>query len=194
MLRHAYDPGTPIVARLVTALAVASAARVGDGAMSMTCTVCRHPERAAIEQALIAGDAIRDVARQFALSKDAVMRHKAGHLPVKLVKAQDAKEASQADDLLKEVRLLRGKAVALLLKAEQEGDYRTALQGIREARGCLELLAKLLDAIHDGPTINILISPEWAEVRTVLLTTLAPYPDARQAVAGALAELDRGAA
>ena len=45
-----------------------------------------------------------------------------------------------ADDLLGQVRALRSKAMSILLAAERQGDLRTALAGIREARACLELL------------------------------------------------------
>ena len=45
--------------------------------MSQTCTVCRHAKRWDIEKAIIDGESLRDIARHFRLSKDAVARHKA---------------------------------------------------------------------------------------------------------------------
>lgn len=49
--------------------------------MPRVCTVCRHRERGAIDEALVAGpDSIRDVAGQFRLSKSAVDRHRRRHL------------------------------------------------------------------------------------------------------------------
>lgn len=44
--------------------------------MSMTCTVCRHKDRKAIEHSLIRGDSLRDIALQYKTSKDAVQRHR----------------------------------------------------------------------------------------------------------------------
>src|SRR5438105_1095656 len=49
--------------------------------MSRVCTVCTHAERAAIDAALVAGDASRDVARRFGLSATAASRHRTAHLP-----------------------------------------------------------------------------------------------------------------
>ena len=49
--------------------------------MARTCTVCTHPERVAIDQALVGGEPNRAIARRMALSKDAVARHRASHLP-----------------------------------------------------------------------------------------------------------------
>jgi hypothetical protein len=157
-----------------------------------TCTVCVHDGRAAIDAALVAGTALRDIARHHAVSKDALFRHRSDHIPAQLAKAQDAAEVAQADDLLREVRALRGKAYSLLLKAEAAGDIRTALAGIREARGCLELLAKLLGELDERPTVNILIHPGFQQAQTVILQALEPHPVARVAVADALAALGEG--
>ena len=88
------------------------------------------------------------------------------------------------------MKALHSKAYSLLLQAEQAGDLRTALQGVREARGCLELLAKLEGKVSDAPVVNVLINPEWQNVRAVIVQTLAPYPEARIAVASALSRLD----
>src|SRR6516225_12249357 len=70
--------------------------------MSQTCTVCRHAKRWDIEKAIIDGKSLRDIARHFRLSKDAVARHKA-HLSNTLVKAHEAQEVARADDLLAQV-------------------------------------------------------------------------------------------
>jgi hypothetical protein len=56
----------------------------------------------------------------------------------------------------------------------------------------LELLGKLAGELQSAPQVNILISPEWVRLRTLILEALEPYPDARLAVAGALRRLDGG--
>ena len=70
--------------------------------MPLTCSVCRHPNLADIDSAILRRESLRDIARQFGLSKDAVARHKA-HLPATLVKAQEAQEVARADSLLAQV-------------------------------------------------------------------------------------------
>ncbi len=160
--------------------------------MSRVCTICTHPERALIDAALVRSEPIRDIAGRFGIAKSAVARHKADHLPASLVKARDAVEVTDADKLLRDAGALRAKAISLLLAAERSGDIRTALAGVREARGCLELLAKLLGELRDGPDINITISPAWVNVRAEIVGALASYPEARFAVAGALAALEAG--
>ncbi len=157
--------------------------------MGRICTVCALPadERQAIDTALIAGEPVRAVASRYVtIGRMAVQRHKDEHLSQTLAKAHDAEEVAQADDLLQQVRQLRGKAVSLLLKAEAAGDYRTALAGIREARACLELLLEVEGEINRQPVVNILVSDEWLRLRAVIVGALGSYPEARQAVLGVL--------
>ena len=162
--------------------------------MPRTCTVCAHAERAAVDRALVAGAPLRDIAGQHRLAKSAVARHKADHLPAALAKAKEAQTVADADDLLRQAGALRTKAMSLLLKAEDAGDFRTALAGVREARGCLELLAKLLGELRDEATVNITITAAWVEVRAAVMAALVPYPEARAAVAKRLVAIEAGEA
>ena len=156
--------------------------------MPRTCTVCSHPEREVIDRQLVEGIAFPALVAEYRVSKDALSRHKANHLPAKLVLAEKAEEVAQADDLLDQVRDLQGRALAILDKAEATGELRTALSAIREARGNLELLAKLLGELSDAPQINLTVSPEWLELRTTIITALDPHPQARESVLRALDE------
>ena len=108
-------------------------------------------------------------------------------------KAQEAQEVAQADNLLEQVQNLQAKALSILAKAEAAGDLRTALQGIREARSCLELLAKLQGELQQEGTVNITLAPEWLELRTVILQSLEPWPEARLAIAQAVKEVEGNA-
>ncbi len=51
--------------------------------MPLTCTICRHKARMAIELQLGGGDTLRDVARQHHTTKDALQRHKHNCMPDK---------------------------------------------------------------------------------------------------------------
>ena len=160
--------------------------------MPRVCTVCTHPERDAINKALVDGTPYRTIAQRFAASPDAVLRHKTEHLPAIMVKSKEAQEEALADDLFAQLKQLRNKAISILLKAESAGDLRTALLGIRESRACIELLAEMEGELNRNPVTNILIAPEWLQVRALLMTALSEYPEARANVARALLEVDRG--
>jgi hypothetical protein len=154
--------------------------------MPRSCTVCEHSKRGEIDRALVGDSSNLSVSSLFGVSESAVRRHKANHLPAKLVMAQAAEEVAQADSLLDQVRDLQSRAYGILDKAEAADDLRTALGAIREARGNLELLAKLLGELDERPQVNILVSPEWLSLRTKLLYSLNPYPEARGSVVRAL--------
>ena len=81
------------------------------------------------------------------------------------------------------------RALSILDTAEGAGDLRTALGGIREARGCLELLGRL-EGDLEPPTVNVMVTQQVIEVQTLILQALAPFPAARMAVADVLAHHD----
>jgi hypothetical protein len=159
--------------------------------MPRSCTVCTHPARAEIDEALVAGVSAAEIAGRYrTIGERAIRRHRSNHLPEKLAKAHEAQAVAQADDLLDQVRDLQERALDILDKAEEAGELRTALSAIREARGNLELLAKLLGELDEHPVTNVLVSAEWVTVRTAMMETLDRYPEARVAVAERLAELE----
>jgi hypothetical protein len=127
---------------------------------------------------------LRDIAGQYGLTKTSLARHKAAHVPAALALAQDAEDVARADDLLAQLRSLQHRSLAILEKAERMGDLKTALAGVREARGCLELLARLLGELDERPQVNIAISAEWVSLRATILRAVAPYPEASTTTTG----------
>ena len=66
------------------------------------------------------------------------------------------------------------------------------MAAVRELRGLVELLAKITGELDERPsvTVNLTASPEWQHLQGVILAALARFPDAREAVAGALLAAD----
>lgn len=160
--------------------------------MARPCTICTHPKRETIDQALVAGITSNTaLASKFGVTEAALRRHGAAHLPARLAQAQEAREVAQADDLLGRVQDLQTRTLTILQAAEAQADLRTALAAIREARGNLELLGKLAGQLHDQEVkVAVLTtSPDWLTLRSAILLALDPYPDARLAVVGALAHV-----
>ena len=161
--------------------------RGGRGSvMPRRCTICHHPDRDDIDQALVRREPFRHIAARFEVSTSALVRHSDDHLPATLLQAHRAADVAHANNILGEVLDLRDHALEILDKAEKVDDLRVACSAIREARGCLELLGKLAGRLQDGPTINVFMSPEWLTIQTAILQALEPHPDARQAVVLAL--------
>ena len=158
--------------------------------MPRTCTICRHAEREAIDSALVERQPFRHIAAQHKVSTSALVRHFDDHLPAALVAAKAAAEVAHADTILDQVQTLRDRALKILDLVEKDKDWRIALGAIREARSCLELLGKLAGELRDGPTINIVVSPEWRQLQALILAALEPHADARLAVVSALTDIE----
>jgi hypothetical protein len=150
------------------------------------CAVCSSPDRDAIDRALIAGESAPRIAAKYRrFNDDTVRRHRNSHLPERLTRAHAIAEVAQADTLLEQVRTLHRRALGILDQSERAGDLRTALGGIREARGCLELLGRLEGELPE-PSIVLLRDPAWLALQATILGALEPFPEARLAVAEAL--------
>ena len=139
--------------------------------MPRTCTICKHRERDAINKALLDGEPLRNIAARTGTSATALHRHKDEHMPATLVKAQEARESAQADDLLAQVRRLQAVTMNILAHAYQAQDLRTALQAVAQARGNLELLGRLAGELEaESVKVNVLVaSPDWLHLRSAIL-------------------------
>jgi hypothetical protein len=154
--------------------------------MPRHCTICDRDDRHVIDQALVQGEAFRNVSQRCSVSTAAIFRHYHAHIPQRLRQADTAQEVSQANTLLAKVVALEADAKRLQGLAEDAGDFKTALQAIRELVRIIELQARPIGELDDSPTVNVLVLPEWQALRGALFQALAPYPDARAAVATAL--------
>jgi hypothetical protein len=123
-----------------------------------------------------------------------LQRHRKEHLPELLSKAYAAEEASRADELLTEVRSLQVRTLLMLQEAERAGDLRTALAAVREPRNNLALLAEMRGELDRRPTINLVVAPEWLELRAVIVGALDAHPGARGDVLRALEGATNGRA
>ncbi len=154
------------------------------------CTVCSHPDREAIDQALAGGSDNATVATAHGLKKDAVRRHRHNHLSAALKAVATRRERAGARKAVDRLEELHVRATALLDTAETEGNMTMTLGAVKELRGLVKDLARLTGEYDDKPTVNVLnvaTSPEWVQLRGAILAALEPFPDAAAAVARAVA-------
>src|SRR3954453_13931849 len=151
--------------------------------------VCAHPDRDAIERAMLAMQPYRRIAPRFGLSERALVRHHDDHLQAAIVKAHRIGEITRADDLVDRIIVLARETQAVLDRAKAAADDERALKAIARAEKQLELQAKLLGQIKEGTTVNVTLSVEWLSIRTLIVGALDRFPDARRAVAAALEEV-----
>ena len=166
--------------------------------MPRACTVCQHPQRPAIEGAVVAGESAPRIAAIHRVSDDAITRHRR-HMLVPLQEAQavraavtadQAEQVQQALNVVQQLKAINSASLAVLREARVCGDGDLALKAVDRVQRQIELQAKLLGDLDERPVVNVLVSSEWVAVRAVLLEALAPYPEARAAVAGRLVALE----
>lgn len=161
--------------------------------MPRRCAICDRSDRAEIDHALTShAQSYRRIASRCNVSDAAVRRHAANHIPDAIAAALEQQQAQivvHGGSLLNQVHDLHARALALLTAAETGNDRRAALAAIREARSCIELLARLQGQLADrsATQVNVVIGADWVRLRTVILTALTSFPEARGAVSGALA-------
>lgn len=129
-------------------------------AVGRPCTVCRHPERGEIEAALGRGEPNRRVAARFRLAESSLRRHLAEHAPRTVALADRA--VARADlkaglELTDQMADLQDRTLAILTKAEDATKLGLALLAIREARGNLELLAKLTGKLRPEVKVDVAV-------------------------------------
>ena len=170
------------------------------------CTVCAHRERAGIDLALARGVSARALAKRYDLNFHAIYRHRKNHLPpqlrAKLLAGPDMDidldklRETESQSLLVNLVALRHRLFASLDVAEENGDGHMVSRVTSQLHKNLEITGSLLGDLGAGQTsiTNILIAPQYVHMRVELVKALAPFPDARQAVAEVLHHIEGEAA
>jgi len=149
--------------------------RIGAPRVSRRCTVCGLSSAGAIAEEIRTGRSARSVAAEFGVNYEAMVRHVRNHLAKRPAKPVP----TEVDDPLEElVAALRDQALAGNPAIVHQ--YRLALQ------------AQAAAANAALPVADLASTSEWIHLRTVILDALAPFPEARVAVAEALVAAGMG--
>jgi len=100
------------------------------------CSICTHPKKRWIDQALLKGLAVAKVARKYGVSSEALRRHKHNHLSKQLVKVEEREGrtfAERFEDLYQRL-------VEITKEAKSTTDK---LACLREERGLLQMAVQL---------------------------------------------------
>jgi hypothetical protein len=156
--------------------------------MPRTCTVCLHPERNAIDEALVARVSRTEIATKYKVGASAVQRHRSNCLSPALFAVAAKREERGAERIVDRLDRVVAKVEAQIDAAEEAGQSVQMLAAAREFRSGLELLARLTGELDERPnvTVNVLASPEVAALASALLSALLPFPEARVAAAAVL--------
>jgi DNA-binding transcriptional MocR family regulator len=162
--------------------------------VTRTCTICNHPERAAIESDIVTGVSNRSIALQYGMSHMSVQRHATEHIARAIAEVKQEQAIQSGSAALD--RMSRGEAIIDEMIKEywsvEKGEVKVpdlTLKALAELRRQVELRAKLEGEL-DEHTITITSIPEWRELRALLLDALSMHPQAKMAVMRALEVYD----
>ena len=168
------------------------------------CQICDHPQREAIDRAILACDSLRKIATMFATDKDAVRRHKTICMkrthttplaPVPVPAYQTSAEVAIAQQNVRSVAqraaALVDKMEALAQQFEDTGDTNGIMKAAKEIREGLRLMAQLSGELSPNQT-NIQVNntpsmreaPEWG----IFIRVIERHPEIRDELNEALLE------
>lgn len=112
--------------------------------MPQPCSICRHPERASIEDLLLRNRlSLRILASRVGVSPWALHRHKA-HLAIEVVKAV---EISGAASILSRVEGILAEVKEITAAAKARKDWPAAIAALREERACIGVIGRVTGEI-----------------------------------------------
>ena len=146
------------------------------GSQTGRCQGRNHPERVRIERFLAAGASIKGAARKFDIDYHALRRHWTNHVSAE-ARASYVAGAGATKDQLEE--FVADESLGLI-------DHYRIVRGA--------LYRGFSAGLQRGPLLNIqnnvLVNPDYARAIARLVSAVAPYPEAREAVIAALRDLD----
>lgn len=178
------------------------------------CLVCVHPQRGEIEAALLKGAGQRAIARQYDVGRGSVQRHATKHLGLATAKASElvqpavvqavqeelthaARAAAAFTESLEHVRSVIQGYMARAVDSDgryqvplEHEETKTLLAAVRTLHSHMQVWARVQEVMHAQAGHDITKAPAWLRFRAALARALAPYPEARAAVAAALRELE----
>jgi len=175
------------------------------GSRTGRCRGCNHLERVRIERLLSAGGSIKGTARKFEIDYHALRRHWMNHVTAEARAtyiagagvAKDQLEEAVADEslaLIDHYRIVRGALYKGMSAACEVSDNNAlALLSGRlheNFRDC----GRLTGEVQRSPLLNVqnnvLINPDYTKAIARIVSAVAPYSEARDAVVAALRDLD----
>jgi hypothetical protein len=128
--------------------------------VSRQCIACTHPERQAIDRAILAGEPKSVISRRWGVPPDSTERHtKSGHVQraEALAAGKVILTPREGDDLLPKLDELITIIRNLMDRCALNGQYMATLGCARELVRIYEFVAKLTGQLDESARINVLV-------------------------------------
>ena len=175
------------------------------GSRTGRCRGCNHLERMRIERLLAAGSSLKGTARKFEIDYHALRRHWLNHVSAEARAAyiagagatKDQLETMIADEslaLIDHYRIVRGALYKGFGAASELGDGNSLALLAGRLHENFRECGRLTGELQRGPLLNIqndvLVNPDYTKAIARIVSAVAPYPEAREAVIAALRDLE----
>ena len=175
------------------------------GSPTGRCQGCNHPERVRIERFLAAGASIKGAARKFDIDYHALRRHWTNHVSAEARASYAASAGATIDQLeqfvadeslglIDHYRIVRGALYKGFTAAVELGDGNSLALLAGRLHENFRDCGRLTGELQRGPLLNIqnnvLVNPDYTRAIARIVSAVAPYPEAREAVIAALRDLD----
>lgn len=157
------------------------------------CVTCAHAQLVAIDADLVAEVPYRQLAKRYGISTRSLLRHKNAHLGREVVALERGVVVPAGESGVARMEALYVGLYDRWVAAIEAKQTGMLLQLSRELRPVIELKAKLTGELDEKPqnlTVNLLANDQFMEAIKAIIETLAPYPEARQALVGRLRVLN----
>jgi hypothetical protein len=150
----------------------------------MSCSICQHPKRPEIDQALVAGSAtLAALGQAYGLSTSALHRHKA-HLQAKCDQAQDRLQDQVRQGCLFWLSQALEMTMQTATAAQTEGNGRLVLKALAQGTRLITLILKQDLRLDSNLVFEMLSSPQWATQAGLLPAEPNLMSMSRQSLAG----------
>lgn len=157
--------------------------------MPRTCYACSHENVEEINEMLLRNVPYKDIAEKYGGSISSYHRHKQHMLDQMRNAPVEIPEVVEPSAVMRRIAELDQRADFLYREAVRTKDLLNAGRFLKEMREIVALYAKLTGELNTAASVvhqHVHINPEWVALRQVMLTALAPYPEARAALIKAL--------
>lgn len=112
------------------------------------------------------GSSLRSISQYYAISYDALLRHKkGGHIPVSLIVERQDKESERGETLSEMARRILQTVIGIMDDSLKEGDRKVALLASKEVREYIRLLDSM---VGDDESASVADDPGWQEIMRLI--------------------------
>lgn len=152
----------------------------------MSCPICQHPQRRAIDQALIAGSTtLAALSQEHGLSP-AALRHHQAHLQANVNRAQAQLQENLRQGCLFYLTQALDMAMQTAVAAQAESNHKLVLQALQQGTRLISIILKQDITLDQEAVLQILTAPGAADQTSLLPGDAGMLAARRRDLAGAL--------